>query len=132
MLCFPPAVLGIRATDERAEKELFGIRLEHFSTEQHWRPRCPPTADLPPFLHDTTIKTKAPGWRAGPVVTALATLLEDQGLIPAPTRQLTNICNSSCRGSDALFSPWHCMHRHTGRQNTQTHKVKSKTKESLL
>jgi hypothetical protein len=47
---------------------------------------------------------------------------------PAPTWHLTTICNSSCRGSNALFWPLrtpgtHMAHRYTCRQNTHTREV---------
>jgi hypothetical protein len=36
---------------------------------------------------------------------ALAAVLEAQVLFPAPTRQLTTLCNFSSRGSNTLFWP---------------------------
>lgn len=69
----------------------------------------------------------------------LSFLQQEPGLIPACTRQLTPICNSSCRGSDTLFWCLQALHihsaqahtrhihgaqAHTGhRQNTHTHGI---------
>jgi hypothetical protein len=43
-------------------------------------------------------------------LTALATLAEDLGLIPSIHTGLTTVCNSSCKGSIALF--WHSQAKH--------------------
>ena len=52
----------------------------------------------------------------------LIALTEDPGF-PAPTRHLTNVCNSNCCRSDTHLWPprvpgMHMVHRHTGKQNT--------------
>ena len=41
---------------------------------------------------------------------ALTVLLEDLGWIPGTSQKLTTVCNSSSRGSDALFWPPWALH----------------------
>lgn len=62
-----------------------------------------------------------------PVVRARGTQIQ----FPAPPRRLTAICNSSSKGSGALFwlaQALHAVvHRHTGRRKAQTQKIKIRT-----
>ena len=55
---------------------------------------------------------------------ALAILSEVSGSVPSTYMTLHNLCNSSSRGSSALWPFWipgtHVIHRHTCKQNTPT------------
>ena len=61
---------------------------------------------------------------------ALAALPDDPGSFPAPTRQLTIICDTSARGSNTFLHPQapgtQVGERRTCRQNAYTGKVKTK------
>lgn len=57
---------------------------------------------------------------------AVPALPQDMGLFPAPTRQLTSICNSTSNGSTALFCSQetpgiHMVHTHTQAGTTLVH-----------
>jgi hypothetical protein len=89
------------------------------------------------LLSPSKLNVKSPDWSTGEAqwLRALATLPQDQSSISSSTWQLTIGCNSSPRGSDALF--WHllALHAHdtlTFRQakHIYSHKIKWKKKST--
>lgn len=57
-----------------------------------------------------------------PKLRALAVLPQTIVWFPAPTPQLTTICNSNSREFNLLFLPL-CVQRYTSRQNSHRHKI---------
>lgn len=58
--------------------------------------------------------------------TVLAAIVENQAQFPVPTGQLTTICSSAPKGSNAFL-----RHIHSCRQNTNRTKIKAKTHRDL-
>lgn len=91
---------------------------------------APVWAKPSPFLYGL-LKRPPWGWRDGSSVksTYLLLLQRKWMKISAPTRWLITICNSTVKGSDALFRlPWvpgtHMVHIYLCRQNSHRHKMK--------
>lgn len=79
-----------------------------------------------------TIKSKGgqEEWLANMALRALTALPKDMGPIPSTQWQLTTICNSSSRGSDALFRPLQVLPVHDAQAHanrTHVHTIYAST-----